>query len=64
MALLFKLVLSILDMDLLDLELDATKFDNVMLLQCVLLLHVSISDVTHDQVDLLKSIVGVLQLLT
>ena len=53
----------LLDIDAFDLEFDAAQFDDVVLLELVLLLGVAVGDVAHDQVDFLKSVARVLQLL-
>ena len=54
---------SFLDEDLLDLELDAAQLYNIMLLEGVLLLHVSVGYIPYDKIDFLVSLTGVLELL-
>ena len=60
----FFFFLSLLDVYSLYLEFDTTKFDNVVFLQSILLLDISIGDVSYDKINLLKSITRILQLLT
>lgn len=62
LALLLKLLCGILDEDFLHFEFDTTKLDDVVLFQLVVFLNVAICDVAHYQIDLLKSIVGILEL--
>ena len=64
LALHFTVLLRLLDVDLLNFKLDAAKLDNIVPFERVLLLNVSIGDVSHDQVDLLESVARVVQLLT
>ena len=62
LALLLKLLRGILDEDFLHFKFDTTKLDDVVLFQLVVFLNVAICDVAHYQIDLLKSIVGILEL--
>ena len=53
-----------LNVDLLNLELDSSELDDIVFLQRVLLFDVPVGDVTHNEVNLLKCIARVLELLT
>ena len=58
------LLLHLLDVDLLYLEFDAAKLDNVVLFQRVRLLDISILDIPDNKIDLLACVTRVLQLFT
>ncbi len=63
LALHLSLLFDGLDEYFLDLEFDSAKLDDVVLLQSIRLLHISILNVPHNEIDFLASITRVLQLL-
>ena len=64
LALHFTVFLRLLDINFLHFELDAAKLDYIVPFERVLLLNVSIGDVSHNKVYLLECVTRVMQLLT
>ena len=64
MLLSLELLLGVFNIDLLDLEFNSPKLYYVVFFQHILLLCISVADIAHNEIDFLKGVIWILQLLS